>query len=377
MKLIRSFILCSVLLIYGLQSFAQFTIQLYPANELTLAARDLWNCMLTNGTNAPFNVYLKGTVAEQSNGLIYDVFSAPFILEPGIRYFNTTNADVLKPETVVFQSDSYIDYLTRTNSLPRGTYTFCVYLIDAGQQNILAEDCFEATVSIATPPMVINPVVGDSLCMNNPFFIWSPPQPPLSGPDVSYTIRLFELTEHQTPVAAVLQNPVWFTESNIPTPIYQYSIVGRPFELDKTYAWYVLAYEGKTSVAQSDIGYFTFNDCSIFDSIEVEPAIPQAQVTRFLLQTPSEAKAVVVLTNDLHFTYISKLSSGSALMRIIDDSGTVLHEKDISVLPGYNFLSAMQSEWNFIPGKAYTMHVLDRNGELSALQFWYQPTINN
>ncbi len=351
----------------------QFSIQLFPANDLTLAARDLWNCAVVNSTNGPYRVYLRGTITEQKSGMIYDVISATFDLQPGVTNFNTANNELLKPETVVFSVSSYVNYVTRTNSLPRGEYTFCAYVVDAGQLNVLAEDCFEATVATSTPPMVISPTPGDSICTSYPFFIWSPPQPALSGPDVSYTIQLFEVTPNQTALAAILQNPVWYSESNIPTPIYQYSIVGRSFELNKTYAWYVIAYEGNQAVAQSDVGTFVFKDCNPIDSIEVELTDVPTNVPRFLLHDVAINRSVVVKTPDVHFTYISSFQTGTSLMQIMDDAGLVLHEKVIEVVPGYNYLTAIQSEWNLVPGKHYTLHLLDKAGKISVLKFWYQP----
>jgi len=50
-----------------------------------------------------------------------------------------------------------------------------------------------------------------------------------------------------------------------------------------------------------------------------------------------------------------------------------LHEKVIEVVPGYNYLTAIQSEWNLVPGKHYTLHLLDKAGKISVLKFWYQP----
>lgn len=370
MKLIRSFILGSILLICTSRSYGQFSIQLYPANELTLAARDLWNCVVTNSSNSPIKVYLRGTITEQTSGLVYDVMSATFDLMPGATNFNTANNEQLKPETVLYQVNSYIDYVTRTNSLPRGEYTFCAYVVDAGQLNTLASDCFDASVTTTTPPITISPAEGDSLCTPNPFFIWTPPQPILSGPDVSYTLKVYERFEMQSPEVAVLQNPAWYVQSNLASPIAQYNIAARPFVPGKNYAWIVEAYEGKSLAAVSNIGSFTFISCDEpIDSTEETTTVVKG---KYLLVQERSAYTAQVNETPFLIKYISYQPAGQVLMRLEDVNNTVIGENTLDIIPGNNYISIDADNWNLAKDKYYTLLMINSSGEISQLHFFYK-----
>lgn len=371
--------LSSILIVYSLfislNLKGQYAVQIVQPNELTLAARDLWNCIITNNTNVNELVYLHGTVTEESSGLIYNVNSTEFTLEPGITTFNSLNYALLRPETILFKAPSYEEYLIRTNELPRGKYTFCVQVINKAQNFILAEDCIEAEVLIATPPYVILPYPGDSICDLNPFFIWAPPQPPLSGPDVSYSLHVFEVTGKQTPEAAVYNNPAWYVATNIGSPIFQYGLEGRAFEENKTYAWYVKALEGKIEVAQSDIGNFIWYDCNEQDSIIEEQESKQfAGLQYFLIPEFTSETPVTVLDQNVNIIYISNVANQTALFRIEDINGKLLLAKDLSVKPGYNYITLDALEWKLTKGMFYTLSILNMRGDLQRLKFWYQPT---
>ena len=143
---------------------AQISVQLIQPNELALSTRDLWNCIALNANNFATEVYLHGTIAEQKDGKVFEIISANFSLATGTTQFNTLNYSALTPEKIIFKAPLYEDYLLRTNSIPRGNYQFCIEVVAVGQQTVLASNCIQVNVLTSTPPYLISPNFGDTIC---------------------------------------------------------------------------------------------------------------------------------------------------------------------------------------------------------------------
>lgn len=324
-------------------------------------------------------MYLHGTITEQVSGKIYDVNSAVFNLPVGVTVFSTENYTVLTPEQVLFKSLQYEDYLTRTNELPRGEYTFCIELLPAGQQNVLANSCLDFSVQTTTPPALISPVYADTLCDPNPFFIWTPPQPPLSGSDVSYQLQIVELQGSQNPVSATLSNPVWYRAENLSSPVFQYGLDGRPFVSGRQYAWWVLAIEGKKEQSRSDISYFVWRSCDAATGSNTSSAPEKAKqnkqrkgVQYFLMPEFDNDEIVTVTDKLLNISYINP-SGKKALLRIETPDGKAVIGRDLELNPGYNFFSLSPAEWKFSAGQRYSVVLMNESGKTQRLHFWYKP----
>ena len=360
---------------------AQYALQLVQPQELTLAARDFWNCIVVNSGNFAPDVYLHATITELKDGKIYDINSATFQLAVGTTAFNTQNFAVLAPEKILFKSNPYEEYLLRTNGLPRGEYRFCVELVDAGQFNVLATSCVDVVVAIATPPATILPALGDSICEANPFFIWTPPQPPLTGFDVSYSLFVHEVQGMQSPVAAVRSSPVWYAADNIGSPVFQYGIEGRPFVHGRVYAWYVVAFEGKKEASRSDISFFIWKNCNTdqqngtSDGNSSPVLLNRAKKGVQYYQMPefSESKSVWISDKKLNVVYVVQSQNKTVYVRLEDENGKALAARDLPVVPGYNYLSLEPGEWKMQNAKHHILTIMNEKGAIQRLRFWYQP----
>jgi hypothetical protein len=360
--------------------YAQYAIQIIQPQELTLASRSFWNCIVTNAGNETVKAYLHGTITEARDGKIYDINSADFGLKPGVTAFNTQNYTALAPEKVLFKANLYEDYVLRTNGLPRGEYRFCIELVAVGQLNVLAVSCIDISVQASTPPAIILPAFGDSICEPNPFFIWTPPQPPLSGPDVSYSLFVFEMQGQQTPVSATKTNPLWYAADNIGTPVFQYGLEGRPFVAGRGYAWYVAALEGKKEISRSDIGYFLWRNCANEtpeDNPQNSAVTPNNKRKKGLqyFQIPAfdDPTAVTVTDKSLHIMYIASSLYKTVFVRLENDAGAVVTARDVPVTPGYNFISLDQASWKMEAQKQHCLILMNEQGEIQRLKFWYKP----
>jgi hypothetical protein len=74
---------------------------------ITLKTASLWNCIISNNSNAVQTVYLQGQIIERKNGKMYEVRSGVFNLKTGITIYNTNNYNDLKGEKVLVSSKGF------------------------------------------------------------------------------------------------------------------------------------------------------------------------------------------------------------------------------------------------------------------------------
>jgi hypothetical protein len=377
MKTLASLFVLPLLICSHLQG--QYNVQIIRPAGVSLSTRDLWNCIVTNAANTSRQVFLHGTITEARAGKVFEINSAVFDLTPGAITFNTAFYQPLTPEDVLFTAPFFEDYVVRTNTIPRGSYTFCIDLISSGQQQILATSCIDIQVLASTPPALIAPMQADSICELNPFFIWTPPQPPLSGPDVSYELFVYEVQGQQNPVSSTLTNALWYRADNLSTPIAQYGIDGRPFVPNRAYAWYVRALEGKTEVCRSEVWSFVYKDCNqqgndpVAQDSTTTPRKRLSGVHYFPM--PEFGGSTQEITNRRNDLYISYLSNDKTEIHVAvrDQQGAVLFQEPVAMLPGYNYLVLPAQQWKFNRNQHHTLHLTDALGRVQVLSFWHRP----
>jgi len=232
-------ILISLLL--GLSSYAQVIVNLQepPPNQWNTA--DLWRLTLTNTSTETQEIYLYGTVEEETRGLVFEATSGVFELE-GNETKSVSQSDI-EPVDIGRQDDEVKTILERTGNLPEGNWEICVSVIENGNGEI-GRDCYDLNIAHLTPPQLLAPENEASVEDEFPVFIWLPPMPQPVGEPVSYSLKIVEILGDQLPQEAMESNPAFFEQEDIRATSFQYSITARRFEEGQTYAWQITAYAG-------------------------------------------------------------------------------------------------------------------------------------
>ena len=239
-----------------------------PPNQLRVA--DLWKVDLDNRTQETFTIYLHGFATEEFDGLIVDARSSQFRLPPGKL---TVSGEQISPITVNESNDDYKDEIVRSGTLRSGNYRVCVEVLLASNDSLLATDCYDQTVQLLSPPILVSPVDGDRVEERLPTFTWLPPAPLERGNRISYRIQIVEKLGRQSAYDAIRSNPEWFIQTGITRTLVQYPLRARAFQYGREYAWMITALETSRTgrefiVGESEVWHF------LYDSLRTTPERP-------------------------------------------------------------------------------------------------------
>ena len=197
-----------LLLLMFLSSQGQnVTIQLIKPTGNDVTLDNTVHAIITNNTADALQVYLRATVEESLDGLVFEGESSDFMLEKNVFQLNQRNIDILEPLDIITVLPDYEDFAARNTALPPGTYEICMQVISSGTDQILAEDCYQITIGQYLPPSLISPENQSIVQRSHPYFIWSP-VPGGNANNIRYGIFLVELYGNQSPVAAFNSNLV-------------------------------------------------------------------------------------------------------------------------------------------------------------------------
>lgn len=276
-----------------------------PPNQLKVA--DLWAITLINSGKTAMNVYLYGTVTEQTDGLVATATSSVFSLSPGTKVFTANNISQLSPVNTNFKNSKYEDILKAIGSAPSGTYDICIEVHASGlAAGILASNCVNShTVESTSQPLLLSPSDAVDIEEARPMFTWAMPTPLKARAVVTYSIRIVQLLGKQSPAAAMQANPAWMEVDNVTTTTIQYPPGARAFIPGSAYAWKVSAFMRGALLGQSEVWGFRY----LLPTLAAEPG-PLVKtgakkknltinVLEELLQSCSDEGAIKISTQQL------------------------------------------------------------------------------
>jgi len=226
------------------QDQVQVTLSQPPPNQLRVT--DLWRAILINTSKITLHVTLSGTLQVKGEGIVADGSSRLLSLPPGTKMITY---DDVKTGNMNFKQGTWSEAFNRTGIAPAGDYTICI-TVKAEDGREIGSSCIDQIIETITPvnvdlaPEMVNlqlmtPADGSTLLLNQPvLFSWML-QSVKAGRDVTYKIKVVEIYNKQSPIAAILGNPALFEKSDIKTTILQYPISAKKLEIGKKYAWTV------------------------------------------------------------------------------------------------------------------------------------------
>lgn len=197
--------------------------------------------------------------------------------------------------------------LARTLRLPEGNYNLCVQALDYNTGRPLSEGapngCAMLSVAYPEPPVLINPLPGDSVSAATPqtvIFNWM--NPGAVPPGTEYTLQIQEMPARNANPNQILNSATFpLLSQKVRTTSYVYNVGNLALKKNSYYAWRVVASDptGRTNFKNEGVsaaGIFKYGRAEIMATPAPQAAVPKPVLTI----APGNAVSV---SGVLHYRY--------------------------------------------------------------------------
>ncbi len=214
----------------------------------------------------PLDVYVQGRLAGD-NGVEIKTDPnykppTPITLNPGIPFHLTQDniGDIFSADHIVYHGTSELE-LIKAGGLPEGNYQLCFNVYDFNTGALLSNEDMGCSnviiVAYIDPPVILNPVCGDSITALNPqnvLISWTTPVG--AGPNIRYRFVMTEMHPgNRNPNDAMAAaSPPYFLEKDLNTPQLLIGPGDPPLIKGNSYAFYVQAYDPNNEVIFNNKG---------------------------------------------------------------------------------------------------------------------------
>ena len=342
--------------LYG--AVAQVSIQPVLPPGGIIQKNNLWNIAVINTSPATLECRIELTLRDRASGLeVLTATTGQFSVASGARQLN---ASFLMPIQYNYLSSSVNS--RNDEFIPIGDYTACYRL--SANKNIIAEECVSFDVEPLSPPMLINPADSSALETAPSQFTWIPPSPINLFNRLQYEVMITEILPGQKAEEAMQQNLPFYTEPNVPINNLTYRGMATDFEIEKWYAWQVVARDDNNYAGKSEVFVFKVNKPSI-----TEMLIKLAPFTKMKKNDPEKGSAP---NGILKLSYVNETTDKEATINITDLTKTENKMFQFSVplkegenLIEYNVLKKFKLEEN----RVYRVEIVNSRKEIWSLLF--------
>jgi hypothetical protein len=347
-----------VLLPFLTQAQVTINAQLPPAG---LVQKDqLWNLIVVNNKADILDVSIKMNLQDAQTGqVVLSASSGNILLSKGVKIL--TARDI---QPVLYNYN--VQDLSR-NFLPMGNYVACYRLINniGEKQEVLGEDCININIDPLSPPLLNTPTDKADIQTEYPQFSWMPPSPFDMFSNLSYDLLVTELLPNQTAIDAIQYNTAVYSKTNITQPYENYSSSFAKLEAGKTYAWQVIAKNGVSYAAKTEVWTF-----------KITNEKPETKVTSMVyitLGTMSNESGMYNLKGDnLNIKYYAYEEENQASIKIKKMNGEVMQELKQKIQYGDNFFNVKLNK-NINKETQYLIELVTVDGKVYSSLF----SINN
>ena len=217
---------------------------------------------------------------------------------------------------------------------------------------VLAENCIILDVQPLSPPQLAMPV--DSATLQNPWpqFSWLPPAPVTLFNDLNYDLLVTEVRPDQSAGAAIQENLPVYNVRRLTTMVNNYPSSNKTLDTGKVYAWRVIAKNGETFAAQSDVWTFRIT--------QEKPQVlkPANGLYLDLKNSNAYTGTAVIADNVLGIRYYSYDRSHEAVIKFLNEKGEVVEEVKRTIEYGNNFM-VFKLDHSFKKDNTYSIELTD------------------
>jgi len=339
---------------------AQVTLQPNIAAVGMIQKNQLWNVLVVNSSNAPYDCRLELVIRDRQTGQeVMTATSGQFMLSQGARQLNVGMLEPVQYNYLVSGMDSRLQGL-----LPAGMYTACYALNATGLKEIrLAEECIQFDVEPLTPPMLIFPA-DSSVLENAPTqFSWTPPLPAGMFGNLRYEMMVTEIKEGQKAPEALQENMPFYNDGMLYTNMMNYPASASSFEKEKWYAWQIIARDDRNYAGKSEVWVFKIKKDSI-----ISPVVMGAP---FMKMKP-EPELGIAPNGFLKLSYFnrSRDSSVNIVLTDLSDGRQTRQIRGVKIVRGENQLQFnLKKILPLTEENTYKAEIINSAGERNSVLF--------
>jgi hypothetical protein len=313
-------------------AFAQLSVSLHEPPAGIVQKTQLWNITMIYSGNALINVTIGLSLFDiRDNQPLMTAYTKSITLSKGVKQLRAS--DVGPVEYSYFSSAFDLSRLPDA-FLPIGNYRAC-YTVYTGSKNtegVLSEDCINLEIQPLSPPQLNLP--SDSGMIETPYpqFNWLPPTPIILFSDLNYDLLVTEIQTGQTPEEAIQENLPVYNVNHLTSVVHNYPSSNKSLDTGKIYAWRIVAKNGETLAAQSEIWTFSVA------SKKTQPLVPANGTYLELKREESYTSTGIIPNNILGIKYYSYDKGHNALIRFLNEKGEVVKEITKTIQYGNNFI---------------------------------------
>jgi hypothetical protein len=353
------------------QSHAQLLVHLNLSPQGVVEKSQLWPITLINTTNSALTLRVELTISDAKSGApVLSASTKSFSINPGTTQINNA---YLQPILYNVLGVGYNIDASSTGLLPLGDFAACYSFMAIQRENIvkLAEECTELVVEPLGPPQLVMPYDQSVLESKNPQLSWLPPMPANLFSNLKYDLELVEVLPNQSQEDAVQQNIPVFQQSSVSFTTIQYPLSAQALQLNKLYAWRVIAKSNETYIGKSETWVFKIKEFENADSL-ITNAVPYGE-----LKTQDQP-SYAIFSDELKFDYLNELEDSVWHISIYDLSSSerkiiLLNMDSIPLKPGQNLVNySVKNIPDFINRHLYLLEVINSRKESWRLRFEYR-----
>lgn len=335
---------------------AQVTISVQLPSAGMIQKDQLWNLVLSNSGTGPVEITVLLNLQDAASGqTVLSGGSRSLLLGKGVK--------IITPSDVQPVQYSFVTGTFNGNYLPLGNYMACYTVSRAMGERIesLADECVRVSIGPLSPPLLNAPADKSVLRTAIPQLSWSPPAPLGMFDELSYDLNIVEVQEGQAPSDALLYNTPLYSKAHSKLTYENYPPSYARLEAGKTYAWQVIARNGQSYAASTEVWTFSLAK----DSIKAT----EAGNSYILIKNSNEPSGVgYVFGNSLNVKYYSFDKEHQTMIRFLDVNGKILTERKQKISYGDNFLN-FSLDQRFQKGQLYAVQIKDLQNNIHTASF--------
>ena len=220
---------------------------------------DLWRLNIIVQPIDPSAWYfLNIEIQDDRDATLWEVGSYTFQIDNSSFWITPATREKIEPLKVKFSDQSWYSRMTSLGGVfPHGRYRIIYHLIEttkdcnwAGRQ--VATAAYDLNIVSLNPPMLVLPYDRDTVDPVSALFAWIPPFPKYSDQNITYRLRIAEISGMQHPAQALTVNPSYYESMNLLDERLLYPSETRPLTPGKRYAWQVIAYSDDAVAGYSE-----------------------------------------------------------------------------------------------------------------------------
>lgn len=344
--------------------FGQLSVTLQGPPAGVIQKSSLWNMALINSGSGTMEVSISLSLLDsRTDQPVLTATTRPVLLTRGVRQLKPVD---VSPVNYSYISPAFARMGPGDGLLPvgnyRACYTFYVYVGERHTESVLAEECIPLEVQPLSPPQLSMPA--DTALVETPYpqFSWLPPMPVNLFNDLKYDLLVTEVQTGQTPQSAIQENLPVYSGLNLTQAYHSYPASYKNLDTGKVYAWRVVAKNGQSFAAQSEV--WTFH----IGGRPVAPLVPANGTYLELRSSNIPVSTGIIPNNILGLQYYSYDKDHEAMIRLSGEKGETLKTLHRTLQYGKNFI-VVALDGSFKQGVTYFAEVFDLQHNLYRTSF--------